>query len=229
MRKILALVMLLALVAQAKVVVTSPVIKEKKARYSINIVYPQIKSGVNIRVAAAINSVMEKDAQKMAADFRKSYAEESQDMNPEIPDWSFDAGYKVVYETPGILVFRQEGYDYRGGAHGSPITEAFTFDLVTGKRLTLADWYKDGYLKILSDVSRAHLQADKDLLGDPAWIISGTKPDLDNFSVVYPTAKGMLIVFPAYQVAAYASGQPEVLVPYSKLAPVAKPGTPTSP
>lgn len=229
MRKVLFLVLALCLAASAKVAVSSPKITEKKPRYAISIEYPRISIPGNPKAERAINSVLEADAQKMAADFRSEFAKIGQDAPKDSPPWSYDSSYKVVYETDKLIVFLQSSYDYTGGAHGMPITEAFTFDLATGKRLHITDWYKAGYLKILSDYSRAALQADKELIGDPQWIVNGTKPDADNFPVVYPTARGMNIVFPPYQVAAYASGQPEVLVPYSKLAPVAKPGTPTSP
>lgn len=229
MRKLLLLILALCLSAQARVSYSSPTLIDQKPRYSIKIVYPQIALPQNLKAQRAINGLLAQDAQKLAADFRKSFAEESADMSPEIPNWTLEASFEVAYETPDLLVIRQSGYDYRGGAHGMPILDAFTFDLDTGKRLTLSDWYNPGYLEILSQVTRARLQADKELVGDPGWIITGTKPDANNFPVVYPIAGGMLVVFPPYQVAAYVSGMPEVLVPYSKLAPVAKPGTPTRP
>lgn len=229
MKNVILLVLALCLTAQAKVAVSKETLTDKKDRYEIKVEYAKVSLPGNPQAEAAINQALSKEAHAAVDEFRAQYAKDIQDLPKEAPGWSYDADFTVPYENAQLLVVLIGGYDFRGGAHGIPVTQAMIFDLKTGKELKLSDWYKDGYLKILSDVSRAQLKADKDLLGDPDWIVSGTKPVAENFPVVYPTAKGMQIIFPPYQVAAYASGQPKVLVPYSRLAPVAKAGTPVKP
>lgn len=229
MKNVILLVLALCLTAQAKVAVSQETLSDKKDRYAIKIEYARVSLPGNPQAEAAINQALSKDAYNAADEFRADYAKEIKDLPKEVPDWSYDAGYSVAYESAQVLVIVVGGYDYRGGAHGMPVQDAMTFDLKTGKRLQLSDWYKDGYLKVFSDVSRAALMAKPDLKDDQEWIYRGTKPVAENFPVVYPTAKGMQIVFPPYQVAAYVFGPQEVLVPYSKLAPFAKAGTPVKP
>ena len=51
----------------------------------------------------------------------------------------------------------------------------------------------------------------------------GAAPTADNYSNWNVTKKGLLIPFPAYQVAAYAYGPQTVIVPYSALKDIVRP------
>ncbi|MCE7869997.1 DUF3298/DUF4163 domain-containing protein [bacterium CPR1] len=228
-RLALLLVLALAGVALARIQVTSPKISETRPRYSIEIVYPRVSVPGNHKATRMINEVLDREAQAQVASFRKDFNESGKEMPAEIPPWSLTSSFTEEYQTDRFLVFLQSGYLYTGGAHGMPLLDAFIFDLASGKRLTMADLYLPGYLDVLSRFTRRKLQADKDLIGEADWVITGTEPKPENFTVVFPTAKGLQVVFPPYQVAAYASGMPRVLVPFSELASLARPGTPTRP
>ncbi len=228
-RLTLVLVLVLAGVALARIQVTSPKIAETKPRYSIEIVYPRVLIPGNHKVTRRINEILDREAHAQAASFRKDFNESGKDLPAETPPWTLNSSFAEEYQTERLLVFLQSGYLYTGGAHGMPLLDAFIFDLTSGKRVTMADLYLPGYLEVLSRYTRQKLQANQDLIGEKDWIITGTEPKAENFTVVFPTAQGIRVVFPPYQVAAYASGSPEVLVPYSELSRLARPGTPTRP
>lgn len=216
-------VLALVALAQANVAVATRTIAEKQPRCTVKIEYPEVAG------QPAINKLLAASARKQADEFWADFKKYGKEDPKEAPPWDLTGGFEKVYETPAMVVFLQSSYLYTGGAHGSPLNEPFIFDLKTGKRLGLPDFYRDGYLKVLSQESRVQLKANPDLKEIGQTIDEGTTPVASNFTVVFPTEKGMRIVFPAYQVAPYAAGQPEVLVPYSKLAAFARPGTPLEP
>lgn len=232
--KISKLLILLCLItwvtAWAQVTIQSHKIVEKKAHYAISIDYPQLSLPENPKGQQRLNALLKQDAQKMAEEFRAEYQDVATELTKDDPSWSLNAGYKLEYKTDRLLVLYQDGYEFTGGAHGMPLMEAWILDLQAGKRLYLKDFFKpqSPYLKLLSDYSRKALARKNKgkLLSDPDWIQRGTAPTADNFSVVFPTRKGLLIRFPPYQVAAFASGMQEVLVPYSALATVLDPAEP---
>ncbi len=43
----------------------------------------------------------------------------------------------------------------------------------------------------------------------------GTAPIAENYQTMWPASDGLHVVFGAYQVAPYAFGQPEIVVPWS--------------
>jgi inhibitor of cysteine peptidase len=47
--------------------------------------------------------------------------------------------YIVTYNQNGLLSFVLSDYQYSGGAHGSTVQTACTFDLATGRTLKLSD------------------------------------------------------------------------------------------
>ena len=223
-RCLVLLVLLTWVTAWAQATIQSQKIVEKKARYAISIRYPQLSLSGNPGVQQRLNALLKQNAQRMVEVFRAEYRQSGTNLPKDSPPWSLESEYTLEYETDRLLVLSQHGYEYTGGAHGMPLMEAFILDLQTGKRLQLKDLFKprSPYLKLLSDYSRKALASkNKDeLLSDTDWIQRGTTPTANNFSVVFPTQKGLLIRFPPYQVAAYASGMQEVMVSYGALATV---------
>ena len=125
-----------------------------------------------------------------------------------------------------IVVFLANYYIYRGGAHGDYKAEGICFDAKTGERLhledlsqnpdsfksrvleemlRLADEDADGYyserLMLPEDTSREDAFAA--LLRDGAW---------------YPAENGLLLFSDTYELASYAAGSIEFLIPYERLA-----------
>lgn len=221
-KRLVLLALLTWVTAWAQVTIQNQKIVEKKARYAISIDYPQLSLPGNPKGQQRLNALLKQDAQRMAEEFRAEYQEAETDLPNDISPGILESEYTLEYKTDRLLVLSQHGYLDTGGAHGMPLMEALILDLQAGKRFYLKDFFKpqSPYLKLLSDYSRKALaRKNKDkLLSDPDWIQRGTTPTADNFSIVFPTRKGLLIRFPPYQVAPFASGMQEVLVPYSALA-----------
>lgn len=125
------------------------------------------------------------------------------------------------------VVLRIAGYT--GGAHGYQHIRTFTFDRTKQKILTIHDLYPGEKLKILAEQLRPRLVkmiAEKSEMQesevDVGWIHDGTDPAKpENFAAFVPMSlssrpgESVVVYFPEYQVAAYAMGEHEVVVPYS--------------
>lgn len=131
------------------------------------------------------------------------------------PDWmvypaavayqEFRREYKVVYADKAYLSFRCLDYSYTGGAHGGTCITVGTFDRKTGKVLTLADvaafadraaLQKKLYKAVVAKIGKDALQAP-------------VEPH-NNF---YRAADGWHFVYNEYDVACYAVGSIEVVIP----------------
>lgn len=112
---------------------------------------------------------------------------------------------------------------YSGGAHGISSMYTFNYDMKSKRILTLADVFKNhpSYLKKLSEESRRQLtvtlseNAGDGQVPDADFLTSGTEPTENNFSLFTftPQADALTIYFGLYQVAAYAYGEPYIVVP----------------
>lgn len=114
---------------------------------------------------------------------------------------------------------------YSGGAHGTTYFRTFTFDTVTGAELVLADFFLPGseYLARLSAESRAKLPAIIGDATDAQTVAAGTTAAAGNFANFFIGGATMGILFPPYQVAAYAAGPQTLPVPLADLADILKP------
>lgn len=127
----------------------------------------------------------------------------------------FDQGRKeslkvLFFEsvTPNTDAYVFTIYEDTGGAHGNTLFKTFMFDKNTGTELKLGDLFQPGtaYLTELSRLARAKLPPTIGEYADSGMIASGTTPEEQNFSNFVFDGKDLLILFPPYQVAAYAQG-----------------------
>jgi hypothetical protein len=137
----------------------------------------------------------------------------------------FGVGYSIGIARDDLISveFDIGGY-YAGAAHPNSYTEVLNFDLKNGKALRLADLFKPGakYLQVVSTYSINDLKAQAKSKGPDSMlsddtIRSGAGPDPKNFKSWTITRKGLSLTFDAYQVAPYAAGPQNVLIPYSAL------------
>lgn len=108
---------------------------------------------------------------------------------------------------------------YLGGAHPSHDLWTVNYNTRNDEFITIDTLIEKnpGILKMLSDYTR------KELVNDPritvtSMLYEGTKSIKENFQYFNYANTGLIIYFPRYQIAPYASGDIEVLVPYELLA-----------
>ncbi len=110
-------------------------------------------------------------------------------------------------------------YEDTGGAHGNTYFKTFVFNKDTGALLSLADLFTSGsdYLGKLSSLSRTGLTASLGTFADSTMLNPGTEAKEENFQNFFFDNNYLVLLFPPYQVAAYAAGPQTLRIPASDL------------
>lgn len=189
----------------------------RRLRYTITAKYPQF-TGVQDERIARLNTVINRMVMKQIADFKKDFAKPEKRMGTM--GSTFDVGYSIELATNDLvsLLFFIDSY-YEGAAHPLHVSVAFNYNLDTGKELELADLFKpnSGYLNLISKYSINDLKKQLGPDSDKDWIEKGAAPSEENFKAWTVSRKGLEITFDQYQVASYAEGPHDVVVPFSVL------------
>jgi hypothetical protein len=124
-------------------------------------------------------------------------------------------GYDVPLLTPDLVSIRfSVDYYMAGAAHPNHYFKVLNYDLKADKEITFGDLFinENQSLSFLSKASKTSLtKADFPLFDD------GLKPRRENFINWNLTKDSLRISFDPYQVAPYAAGPQEVLVPFSDI------------
>lgn len=130
-----------------------------------------------------------------------------------------EGDYEVMALTAELASVRISlEINHAGAAHPSTETEVINFAFQEGREITLAELFTDGtpFLPPMADYCR---QALRQQLADQAdeGIVNGTKPVAEHYSKWNITPQGLFVTFEEYQVASYAAGRQEVMIPYAAL------------
>lgn len=209
-------------------------IRENSKRLSreIDAEYPEITnaSGGNV---SRFNLTAKERVGKPVAEFKRHTARIDADerKSPLFGGNSFDVSYQIKLANDDFVSIE---YGYSESSHGMAhpmfYFEYLNYDLKTNRKLTLAEQFAPGakYLERLSEYCLQELQSrppvNEAKLAEGEWK-TGADPDAENFEQWSLMKKGLLITFNEYQIAPYSAGVSFVLVPYSKLRDIARPGS----
>jgi hypothetical protein len=157
------------------------------------------------------------------------------DENADGPPYNLDLEFNIARRTSDFVSVLANGGVYTGGAHPAPVVASFNLHIGAGKLINLADLFVDGSaaLNALSEEARRQLEGsyaaklrettpEKDqaaaLESMHEWVDSGTQATPENFATflvdgLETKAIGLTLIFPSYQIAAYADGTQQVEVP----------------
>lgn len=199
--------------------------------YSVSLPYPQLV-GTSFAVQA-INARLRADAYGVESGFFRELAAfgpaPAGAARPAVS--SLFGGITTDIATARFVGFTTEDAMMpAGAAHPTAAVLTRTFDVRTGSPLALGDLFRthSDYLSVLARESRALLRPQLGQLLDPVMFDPGTTPQAANFAGWALTPFGLRVTFGEYQVAAYAAGTPTIVIPWSALAGVARPGGPLS-
>jgi hypothetical protein len=212
--------------------------KNKKLKYEVSAAYPQL-IGVTDPNYDKFNQTVRNLISRKVSDFKKEMTPSAEDElapdeNPVIDDSlgsDITVNYELALAKDDLIAIQFTVSSYSAGAaHPNSYTEVVNFDLKNGKLLKLADLFLPGskYLETLSNFCIQELKKQAKAQGDYAamdddWIKRGAGAELTNYDNWTITKKGLGITFDPYQVAAYAAGPQNVLVPYSAVKEITKP------
>lgn len=157
-----------------------------------------------------------KDGEGWAAAFFTEFKQ----FGSQIPAaWDESRDIQVIANTPRVFSLSMEMEGYSGGAHPNTRTDYRSYDPKTGKRYELGEWFKKGYetpLQALGEKAfrkARHLSAEVDL-NDAGFTFDQGFQLNDNYAA---TPEGLVFYFNPYEIASYADGPTELVIPYSDL------------
>lgn len=137
--------------------------------------------------------------------------------------WSMETMGKVIHQSPEIWNVALENYQFTGGAHPNTHTVFLNFDLDSGQLLDWADVLADslGFVHLAEAAFREVWDIADDANLDEAGFFWGESfhPPA-NFSL---EEKGLRLYYNTYEIAPYALGPTDYILPYDQLQEVLKP------
>jgi inhibitor of cysteine peptidase len=183
--------------------------------------YPQLKGLEDDAVQKMINELLKKEA----LDALTGGEENADNMAQAVKDGytgavgkcetTFD--YVIAYNQNGLMSIVLQDYQYAGGAHGTTIQTAFTFDLISGRDLKLRD-LTYGATTINGVINSAIRQEINRRVstGDLSEFDFHPFKDIGEDPEFYLSNDGLVFYFQQYDYFPYAAGIQEFKVNYSE-------------
>lgn len=133
---------------------------------------------------------------------------------------TIDGDDAITYLDDHYVCVRADGYEYTGGAHGTPFRQYFVFDRETGARLSLSDVVENPVEELQAKVGAAFRKlAEKTNFAfeSPEDLEHTVADGISYESPFYLSETGVVFYYAPYEIASYAEGFPEVTIPYSEL------------
>lgn len=168
--------------------------------------------------AAKINKILD-DEQQAQMDYERMIAKDMQEWAEDGMNSSISSRVSpIFYFNNRFISFTQQQYDYSGGAHGMPYWIPHTFDLHTGEELDLSFFIaneEEEFKDIVTECFIKMYDVDPDLYWDDA--VETVRECVDFEWPFYLDEDGVVIYFGPYDLAPYAGGFVEIVVPYEDL------------
>lgn len=189
-------------------------LKEAEFDYEIKCQFPTFNESLGPN-AANLNKIIEKLIEEKVNESKSGF--EKRETKSKMGSY-LNIGYTVHHPSKNILsvVFAIESYS-KGAAHPNHWTHTLTYDLKSGKSMSLAKVLNNdtNYLRKISNICIAQLKKKKGL--DEYWIKNGAGPKKENYSSFFLDKSGIEIIFDEYKVGPYSAGPQSVKISYSKL------------
>jgi len=212
----------------------------------IHITFPSIKNFNNKSIQGKINAYLESsllekipgegDIKKyesydaMISDFFNRYNYEiNESKKMDMPRDIYFQDYfliDILNNSGNIISFRQTTSIYEGGAHPNTLFAYKNYNLKTGKEIKLSDVFSGNYLPVLTKIAEKKFRKFYDVSQNESlenagfWFDKGIFRLNDNYSF---NTFAVTFQFNSYEVAAYAMGAPEIIIPYSEIKSIIRP------
>jgi hypothetical protein len=157
----------------------------------------------------------------------KKFVNDFDDFRKEMPDyglgWYYEARVEVEVLTDTLLTLSITEEYFTGGAHGGHGKYFVNINPKTGADFTLDNYFKPDAREALRQIAdrqfrRVHQLADTTSLQANMFEFPNDRFELSqNYGF---TREGLLFYYNSYEIAAYAAGPSEVLIPYDSMKPL---------
>jgi len=204
---------------------------QRESKNAVEIKTNEIKSddnviGITLKIPVvdgmkdkSIQKSINEKFEKKVIDFKneieagaRDYYKEAQEEGLHFNKYEVFTDYAVQYNKNDILSITMDLYAYTGGAHGMTTRVPYNIDLKTGEEILLDDLFKKGvnYKEIINNEISKQITADKD-----NFYFEGAFKGISDKQHFYLKDDSLVIYFDLYEIAPYASGIPEFVIPFS--------------
>lgn len=151
--------------------------------------------------------------------FKNGYEEMTELYEDESENWEADIKGKVTYEDKKILTIMLDSYVFTGGAHGYTSKRFLNFDKKKGTELE--NWQLFKSQKDFKNFAEAKFREQENIPLDKPINYTGFMFDKDSFYLpenIGLTKNGIQLLYNQYEVASYADGPIELVLPYNEAA-----------
>ena len=198
-----------------KITIKVPVAKDGVAADSIN---ARIFSKLKEIVYFGENPYDSKNYQELADDFIASY-EKMQKENPdELIGWEGDVSGRLVYISDKVIDIELQHYTFTGGAHGYSGKTSLIFNRETGRSIPADSIFTD--VKAVTALAEKRFR-EKFKVPETSPINSGGLMFEDEKfalpATIFFSDKGILLYYNTYEIASYADGPRDLMLPYAEV------------
>jgi len=155
--------------------------------------------------------------QELMNSFIESYDELAKKFPKDAMAWEAKVKGTIDYKTDSIIEIKLHHYTFTGGAHGYEGDRSLLFNAKTGRSLKYSDIFKDekAFTAFAEKKFRAKykIPAGKNINATGLMFLDDVFVLPQN---IFFKENGILLYYNAYEAAAYAEQQKEVLIPYSE-------------
>ena len=194
--------------------VVDKIYKSNNNYLDINVIVPQVADMSNKKQEETINNKITKWTEDWINEVKQIADEYFKDKPEPLMTYQLYARYKLTNNSD-IISFYIDYYQFSGGAHGITNRIAYNIEKSSGNEIKLKDIFKDNYN--YKDVINEEI--NRQISKDPDRYFTGKDGfngigDNQNFYIKNNT---LVIYFGLYEIAPYASGISEFIIPNNLL------------
>jgi hypothetical protein len=149
--------------------------------------------------------------------FNLGYSELKEVYPDETVPWEARINAEVSFENRRVLSIRMDSYLFTGGAHGYSATNFLNFDIEKGEKINTRELFRD--LLAFRAFAEGKFRKQEKIPAEAPINSTGFMFELDTFYLpenIGLTPKGILLLYNQYEVASYADGQIQLLIPFKE-------------
>jgi hypothetical protein len=199
------------------------------ASYEVNYpVFAGLSDSTKIKLQNAINanvSMGNPEAEGWTMDMvANNFIDNFESFKKESPElsssWYYKADVAVETLVDTLLSLSVKDEFFTGGAHGGGGKYFISINPITAKQVTLNTVLKNGYTEALRAEGEKAFRQNHHLLDTASLMENGFEFPQNKFGLNDNygfTREGIVFVFNSYEIASYAEGPTEILIPYEKI------------
>lgn len=180
-------------------------------------VVDSISEEINLSMDMGNPESVVRSFESMGGEFIKDYEQYHAEFADSPMGWYFDGEVEVDSFSNSLICMVASTSYYTGGAHGGYSTYFINIDPSTGKKITLRDKFKPGFEETLRQIAETlfhETYASADSISDDGFMFEfpdGMFTLNNNYGF---TRDGLKFIYNIYEIAPYAAGSQEIIIPY---------------